>query len=420
MDPRALRGLWWRTTEGTRARERPAREGPPRPSAGTRPIRPVPTTNRNRFAPPPHRTRVDDAQPHGRPAPTPSRRFLLAVLLLLLLLSAYVVRPFLAAVLFAVLFGYLLQRPQVWLEKRVRSRRGAAGILLLAVTLAFVLPITFVTMSLVDQAQDAAATFESPEQAQRYFTDALVRLGVPEDTAATIPARVGTAGAGFVQGLLGQTLTAVLDLFTGLVVFFFLLFYVLVDGRRFMAFLRENTPLDPKHRERLFQAAGERVRAILLGAILVSVIQGVAAGIGWWIFGFPNPIFWGFVMTLLAVLPFAGPIIVMAPAGVVALLQGDIVAGIGLLVWAAVVVGLVDNFARPFVVGRRADVHPSIILVGTLGGLFVFGVSGFVLGPLIMGLVPPVLEAWHDATTGEEPPLPLPPAPPADPPAPPA
>jgi predicted PurR-regulated permease PerM len=359
-----------------------------------------------------------DVQANGRPAPAPSRRFLLAILLLLLLLSAYVARPFLAALLFAVLFGYLLQRPQRWLEKRVRWKGAAAGILLLAVALAFVLPVTFVGMSLVDQARDAADAFESPEAAKRYVAQALVRLGVPNETAESLPDRAIEGGAGFVQGLLGQTLGALFDFFTGLIVFFFMLYYVLVDGPRFMAFLRENTPIDGKHRERLFLVAGERVRAIMLGAVLVSIIQGVAAAIGWWIFGFPNPIFWGFVMTILAVLPFAGPILIMAPAAVFALLQGDVFAGIGLLAWAAVVVGLVDNFARPFVVGRKSDVHPSIILVGTLGGLIVFGVSGFVLGPLIMGLVPPVLEAWHDATTGEEPTPDELPDPPAAPPPP--
>ena len=361
---------------------------------------------------------MDGHEPaNGRPAPAPSRRFLLAVLLLLMLLSAYVAKPFLAALLFAVLFGYLLQRPQRWLEKRVRWKGVAAGILLLAVALAFVLPVTFVGMSLVDQARDAADAFESPEEAKRYLTQALVRLGVPNETAETLPDRAIESGAGFVQGLIGQTLGKVLDLVTGLIVFFFMLYYVLVDGPRFMTFLRENTPIEPKHRERLFLVAGERVRAILLGAVLVSVIQGVAAGIGWWIFGFPDPIFWGFVMTILAVLPFAGPILIMGPAGVFALLQGEIFAGVGLLAWAGVVVGLVDNFARPYVVGRRSDVHPSIILVGTLGGLMVFGVSGFVLGPLIMGLVPPVLEAWHDAATGEEPkPGELPPPPEAPPP----
>ena len=353
------------------------------------------------------RIRVDGDE-NGRPAPAPSRRFLLSVLLILLLLSAYVLRPFLAAVLFALLFGYLLQRPQRWLERRLRWKGVAAGVVLLGVALALVLPTVFVGMSLLEQARDAAAAFESPEQVRQYLVRGLARLGVPEDTAATLPDRIAESTGTFVQGLLGQTVTAVFELFTGLVVFFFLLYYTLVDGPKLMAFLRENTPIDPKHRERLFRVAGGRVRAILLGAILVSVIQGVAAGIGWWIFGFPDPVFWGFVMTILAVLPFAGPVIVMAPAAVFALLQGDVVAGVGLLVWAAAVVGLVDNVARPFVVGRRADVHPSIILVGTLGGLLVFGVSGFVLGPLIMGLVPPVLEAWHDAATGEEPPPPAP------------
>lgn len=346
----------------------------------------------------------------GKPAPAPSRRFLLTLLVALLLLSAYVVRPFLAATLFALLFGYLLQGPQRKLEKRLRSRKAAAAIVLLGVALALVLPIAFVTMSLIEQAQDVAATIQDPEALRVQFRDSLTRLGVPNATADQLPERVARSAGTFASGLVGPTVNAVVDLFTGLVVFFFLLYYVLVDGRRLMGWLRENTPLDPRHRERLLATTGERVRAIMLGALLVSIIQGVAAGIGWWILGFPNPVFWGFVMTVLAVLPFMGPVVVMAPAAVFAILQGSTFQGLALLAWAVVVVGLVDNFARPFVVGRKADVHPSLILVGTLGGLVVFGFSGFVLGPLIMGLVPPVLEAWHDAATGDGAPVP----PPAD------
>lgn len=350
---------------------------------------------------------VDDATPgSGRPAPAPSRRFLLVLLAVLLLASAYVLRPFMAATLFALLFGYVLHGPQVRLQRRVRSRKGAAGLILLGVAVALVLPIAFITYSLIAQAQDVAATIESPDALRRTLTDGLTRLGVPPETAATLPGRVAEGAAGFIQGLLGPAVNAVVELFTGLIVFFFLLYYVLVDGDRIMSFLRENIPLDPRHREHLLAVAGSRTRAILLGAVLVSIIQGVAAGIGWWIFGFPNPIFWAFVMTVLAVLPFMGPVVVMVPAAAFALLQGDTFAGVGLLVWAVVVVGLVDNFARPYVVGKQGDVHPGIVLVGTLGGLVAFGISGFVLGPLLVSLVPPVLEAWHDATTGEELPSP--------------
>lgn len=337
----------------------------------------------------------------GRPAPAPSRRFLLGVLLLLLALSFYVVRPFLAATLFALLFGYLLQGLMAKVERRVRSRRAAAAILLLGVGVAIVLPVVFITDSLLEQAMDVAETLESPEAVRANVADALTRLGVPEETAADLPGRGIEAAAGFVQGALVPTLNAALEFFAGLIVFFFLLYYVLLDWPRLQQFAADYAPLAPRHRQRLFHAIDERVRAIMLGAFLVSVIQGVAAGIGWWLLGFPNPVFWGFVMTLLAVLPFAGPILVMAPAAVFAILTGNTVGGIILLVYAVIVVGLVDNFARPYVVGRRADVHPALVLLGTLGGLVVFGVSGFVLGPLVVSLVGPVLEAWHDASTGD-------------------
>lgn len=181
-----------------------------------------------------------------------------------------------------------------------------------------------------------------------------------------------------------------------LIVFFFLLFFVLRDGPALVEAVRRFTPLRERSKDRLLALVGRRTRAIVLGTFLVSVLQGVASGIGWWVFGFPAPFFWGFVITLVAVLPFGAPFLILVPASILAIVQGDLWQGIGLLAYSIVVVGLIDDLVRPWVVGRHSGIHPAIVLVGTLGGLVVFGASGFVLGPLLLGLVGPVLEAWAD------------------------
>jgi len=186
------------------------------------------------------------------------------------------------------------------------------------------------------------------------------------------------------------------NLVASLVLFFFLLFFVLRDGEEFVELVKGFTPIRNEARERLFALIAARTKAISLGTFLVSIAQGVAAGLGWWFFGFPAPVFWAFVMTVIAVLPLGAPMVVIAPAGIIAILQGNYFAGIGLLVYGAVVVGLIDNILRPFVVSRGSDSHPAVILIGTIGGLAVFGVSGFLLGPLLLSLLGPVLRVWAD------------------------
>jgi predicted PurR-regulated permease PerM len=158
--------------------------------------------------------------------------------------------------------------------------------------------------------------------------------------------------------------------------------------------VRKTMPLDEKRRDRLLKRTGERLEAIILGTILVSLVQGIAAALGWWVLGFPAPVFWGFVMTVLAIIPFFGPFMVLIPAGVIWILLGETFAGVALIVWALVLVGLIDDVLRPYVIGRRSKVHAGVILVGILGGIHVFGISGFVLGPLLLGLLAPVLAEW--------------------------
>lgn len=322
------------------------------------------------------------------------RRALGVALLLLLVGSAILAWPFHTAIAFAFVLAFLLSPVMERLAKRM-PRPLAAGILLLLVALALVIPTAFVLWRLVQEAAGVTALLQDPEAMRASVGATLERLGVPADVAATLPARIAAQAGGLLQGLLGRSVGFAVNFITGLIVFAFLLYYLLVDGPRLVAFVRSHLPLAPGVRDGLLGDAREQARAILLGALVVSIIQGVVAGIGWWLLGFPAPIFWGFLMTILAVLPFLGPAVIMAPAGIFAILQGHTFQGVALLVYAAVVVGLVDNFARPFIVARGSDVHPAIVLLGTLGGLVVLGAAGFVLGPLLMGLVPPVAVAWR-------------------------
>lgn len=333
----------------------------------------------------------------------PSRKFLLALVVLLLFFTFLLVRPYLGAVVLALLLGFLLQRPYRALLRRVRFPSLAAGLILLVVFAALVGPIAFIVRSLADEAGMVVALLQDPAGMEAAAARALAQFGVDEERVTSLIQDAGQAAAGGLQGALLPTLSKAAHFLGSLLVFSILLFFVLRDGERAIEVLGPLTPLRPAARERLLGLVADRTRAIALGTFLVSIIQGVASGLGWWFFGFPAPVFWGFVMTIIAVLPLGAPFLVMVPAGILALLQGNLFAGIGILVYAAVIVGLIDDLLRPYVVGRRSGVHPAVILVGTLGGITVFGVSGFLLGPLVVSMLEPVLQVWAEerrASTG--------------------
>ena len=341
----------------------------------------------------------------GRPVP-PSRLFLIGLALLLLFVAFVVVRPYLGAVVLAILIGFLMQPIHRRLVRWVRYPSLAATIGLLLVILALVLPFVVMVQQLRDEAAMVVAFVQDEQGLERAMGDIAARFGMERSQVDGLVQRALTGLAGAVQGGLGSTVAKVFDVVAGFIVFLFLVFFVLRDGEAFARGVKDLTPIREGARDRLYHLIAQRTRAIALGTFLVSLAQGIAAGIGWWIFGFPAPIFWGFVMTVIAVLPLGAPMLVMVPAGIIRIVQGDLLAGIGIIAYGAVVVGLLDNLLRPFVVGRSgggesSDAHPAIILVGTIGGLAVFGVSGFLLGPLLLSLLGPVLEVWAEERRGE-------------------
>lgn len=332
----------------------------------------------------------------------PNTLFLSGLALLLLVLTFVLARPFLGAIVLALLFSFLLHRPFESLVRLVRLRSLAAGIMLILFAAAVFGPVAFIVTHLAQDAGIVVELARDPQRVEAALARALAPFGIERSQVADLVAQAVERVAGLLQGALLGLLASAVHLLTALLVFFFLLFFGLRDGGRAYRALRRLIPLRKPAKDHLLALVGQRTRAIALGAFLVGLVQGVAGGLGWWFFGFPAPVFWGFVITVFAVLPFGPPFFIMAPAGIIALLNGDWFAGIGMLVWAGVIVGVVDDLLRPYLIGKRSGVHPAVILVGTLGGLFVFGVAGFLIGPLLLSMVGPVLQVWAQERRAEE------------------
>ncbi|HEX2065911.1 MAG TPA: AI-2E family transporter, partial [Candidatus Thermoplasmatota archaeon] len=326
--------------------------------------------------------------PHAAADRLRARRFLLGSLAVLAVASFFLLTPFFSGILFALVGGYLLQRPMRALAGWVRWRPLAAGLLVALVVLAVCIPFVLVAWLLAGDAQ-AFVQRAGEQGTHATLEEALVSLGVPAESAAGLVANGIKHAKALVQENLGGTLGKLARLLANVGVFLVVLFFVLTGGDGLAGLLRRAIPLPGPQRDRLLDTVGQRVRALFLGTFLVAAVQGGVAALGWWLLGFPAPLFWGFVMALLAVIPAVGPMLVLAPAGALAILQGRVFAGVALLAYGLAVVSLVDNVVRAVVVGRTASVHPAIVLLGTLGGLLVFGVTGFILGPLILSMVVP-------------------------------
>jgi predicted PurR-regulated permease PerM len=174
----------------------------------------------------------------------------------------------------------------------------------------------------------------------------------------------------------------------------FALFYLLRDGGKFKEQVINLSPLSDSYDEKIFLKLKQAIRSIVVGSLAVGLIQGLLTGLGFYIFGVPNPALWGSLAVVSALIPGIGTSLVIVPGVLFLFFTSTKIFAIGLLIWGLVAVGTVDNFIGPMLVNRGVNVHPFLILLSVIGGLSYFGPIGFIAGPLVVALLFALLEIY--------------------------
>lgn len=169
-------------------------------------------------------------------------------------------------------------------------------------------------------------------------------------------------------------------------IFLYTMFFFLIDGEQLLKKIMYYLPLEDADERRIVERFTSVTRATLKGTAIIGVLQGGLAGLAFKFVGIEGSAFWGTIMTVLSILPGIGTGLVWGPAAVILILSGNYVSGVGLLIFCGIVVGSVDNFLRPRLVGKDTQMHELFILFGTLGGIMLFGILGFIIGPIIAAL----------------------------------
>ena len=332
------------------------------------------------------------------------RRFDDQIFLLLLLAVtvafAWILLPFYGAVLWAIV-GAVIFAPlnrALAASMRGRSTLAAAATVLIILTLV-ILPLVMIAASLVQEASGIQAKVQSGEyNLGRFFnrifdalpawaTGLLDRFDLTNLTAIREKLADNLMKGG--QLVFPQALSIgmnTLDFVVSLGIMLYLLFFLLRDGRALAERVKEAIPLRPDQKTALFTRFADVVRATVKGGILVAIVQGALGGLAFWFLGIHAPLLWAVVMTFLSLLPAVGAALVWLPAAIWLLASGAVWQGIALIAYGVLVIGLVDNILRPFLVGKGTKLPDYVVLIATLGGIEVFGLNGFVIGPLIAAI----------------------------------
>lgn len=324
-------------------------------------------------------------------------------LLLLLVVSlafGWILLPFYGAILWAIV-GALVFAPlnRALLRKTGGRPTLAASITVLIIIAIVILPLAMIATSLVQEASSLYAKVQSGEYdvagyIQRVFdalpawaTGLLDRFNLTDLSAVRERLASGVVKGG--QALAPQALSIginTFDFMVGLGIMLYLLFFLLRDGKALADRIKAVIPLRADQKTALFSRFADVVRATVKGGILVAIAQGVLGGLAFWFLGIHAALLWAVLMAFLSLLPAIGAGLVWLPVAIYLLASGAVWQGIGLILYGVLVIGLVDNVLRPFLIGKDTKLADYVVLISTLGGIEVFGLNGFVIGPLIAAI----------------------------------
>jgi predicted PurR-regulated permease PerM len=343
------------------------------------------------------------------PLPAPLRqtnRALPALLVAVSLALGYILLPFYGAIMWGSIIALLFTPLYRWLVPRVGRRPTAAALLTMLIVLVIVvLPLALVAAALVSEAAAVYQRLQSGEiNPAAYFhgvfdalpnwvTAVLDRFGLVN--FSTLQRRLTAALTEGIQFIASQTFSVGQNTFefvASVFITLYLSFFLIRDGNAVVHAIWETVPLAAEHKQALLEKFTTVVRATVKGNLLVAAIQGALGGLGFWVLGVGGALLWAVLMAFLSLLPAVGAGLVWLPVALYFLLAGALWKSLALVLYGVLVIGLVDNLLRPVLVGKDTGMPDYIVMITTLGGMAVFGINGFVLGPVIAGMF---IAVWH-------------------------
>ncbi|WP_323846331.1 AI-2E family transporter [Microbulbifer magnicolonia] len=326
------------------------------------------------------------------------RRSFILSLLLVTLAFVLLLKPFFTPIFWACAIALIFFPVYRYLLKHFPKWPNLMALLtLLLCTVLVVIPVLLVASSfvnemvtLVQKAQtgqiDLSRQIEQVRSAFPGINALIERIGIDfDELKQRLLGGVMSAGSFLAKNALavGQN---TLNFFLMLGLMIYLTFFLLRDGEKLVDLLIRAMPLGDEREHLLLAKFAEVTRATIKGNLVVAVTQGTLGGLIFWALGLPAPLLWGVMMTLLSLLPAVGAAIIWFPAALYLYATGEIVKASILMVFGVVVISLVDNILRPILVGRDTKLPDYLVLFSTVGGLFMFGISGFAIGPLLAAL----------------------------------
>lgn len=306
------------------------------------------------------------------------------VLIILIALGGFLAYSLriIASTILSTLVLYTIFRPlYFYLTNKWRWNRpvAALGVIIISL-LIIVLPFLTLSMMVIDK---VSAFQQNPQQIQQLMAQFETYIGSTFNIPHAIE-RITAKLNVYAGELFPAVIGGAADIFLGILILYFLLYFMLTEHERFEKGLIKYAPFKEKDAIKFAEELRNTTYSNVLGQGFIAVVQGGLLSLGFVIFGIPDALFWGVIATFLSFLPIVGAPFVFIPAAIIELSSGNTTAGWGILLWGLILVINIDNVIRFILARRIANTHPIITVIGVIIGIPIFGILGLVFGPLLL------------------------------------
>jgi predicted PurR-regulated permease PerM len=314
----------------------------------------------------------------------------------LLILSYFLLKPVLLAVLFGIILAFIFTPVYDWLYRKTRLNNISAFIVCILLLVIILVPLVFLIPILIEQSIKlflASQQLDFVTPFQKFFPSLSISEEFSLSVANTIQSFI-TKLTNSLMTKLGEVVLEIPMMTLQLFIVFFTLFYVVRDKEKLVSYVKSLLPFSHDIEAKLLKSSRDITSAIIYGLIIIGIMQGAIAGLGFFIFGVPNALLLTLFAIIVGILPILGPFIVWVPVAIYLLAAGNAIPAIGVSIFG-ILSSVSDNFVRPLLLSKRTQLNPVLALVGMIGGILLFGVLGIVLGPLILSYLTTVLEIFR-------------------------
>ncbi len=330
------------------------------------------------------------------------RYFFFGLLLATLLFTFLIFRPFWVVLVLGISFSIVIYPIYLWFKKRLPNWVASLFTVILF-TIIVCGPLLGIAALVFNQSQDLYHVVTEGGSIDPFLDslDDSINKFLPEEVSFDLEAKASEF-LSYTTDNIANIFTATLSAFFSFILMLLIMFYFLKDGEGWKNSLIVLSPLGDKDDEKIISKLSKSINAVIKGSLFIALIQGILMGFGLFLFGVPNAALWGVVASVCSLVPTIGTALVSVPAIIFLLATDQSPQAIGLAIWAIVIVGLVDNFLTPYIVGEKINIPPLLILFSVLGGISFLGPVGILVGPLSVSLLYTLISIYRNEFNNEK------------------